>query len=109
MPSMWMEYLNKADVEWVSETLFTPTGQLVEPIKVWHEPPVPDVLGKNEKPLPNHYFRRPFCLWAPKHAYKYQYNCPNCPDEELRPRGMYKRLRIILNVKDWYYLGTENV
>ncbi|XP_066915572.1 uncharacterized protein [Clytia hemisphaerica] len=109
MPTTWLEYLNKADIEWVNETLFTPTGQLVEPIKIWHEPPKPNPHSKNEKPIPSDYFRRRFCLWVPKHKHKYQFRCPNCPNEELRPSGIYKRLRIVLDIKDWYYLGTEKV
>ena len=99
--------MNQADQEWIASTVFTPSGTLASPVKLWYYPPATQTTSSpSSKPNPQNYFRRRLCLWIPRRAYKFDFHCPHC-NKSLRPKGLYKRLRVVLDIKDWYYLATE--
>ena len=43
-----------------------------------------------------------------RQMYSYDFKCPNC-DKSLRSQGNYNHVRLVLDVKGFYYLATDNL
>jgi len=62
------------------------------------------------KPVASNYFLRRLCIWIPRRTYKFDFKCvkPGC-SKSLTSKGIYNKVRLVLHVKDYYYLATENL
>ena len=43
----------------------------------------------------------------PYRGHNLEIECPNCPKKRLSSRGIYNKMRQVLDQKDYYWLGTE--
>ena len=66
-------------------------------------------LSTNHVPKVDRYFTRRLCLWMPKKMWKARLVCPSpeCNNRQLMSVGLYQRVRQVLDVDNYYYLGTE--
>ena len=45
-------------------------------------------------------------LWMPRKMWKVDFHCPRCTDS-LTSKGLYNRVRLVLDLKEYYYLAAE--
>ena len=70
----------------------------------WHPPR----LVHTARPPLAAYFARRLFLWMPRKMWHMRVTCPNCgSDEELRSKGLYRRVRRVIDVTNVYYLAAE--
>ena len=94
---------------WIGQQLFAKKGTLVAKLKNWwHPPPSPDMSSPGT-PSPLAYFLRKRFLWMPKKMWQVDFKYLRCkdPQRSLRSNGLYNRVRLVLNTKDYYYLSAE--
>jgi len=92
------------DQAWIGKSLFVAKGKLVSTVTNWyHPPPVQHLNNTSGKP---YYLRRLF-LWMPRKMWGVNFMCPNCANRALRSKGLYHRVRLVLDMKDFYYLAAE--
>ena len=103
MPKGWRETIDELDQEWIAKSLFTNNKKLVLHLQLWWFPPQPQHTGY---PQPQHYFNKPLFLWAPYRMWRTLFKCPRCP-KSLTSKGLYNRVRTVLDVKGSYYLACE--
>lgn len=96
--------MREGDRLWVAKALFARKGQLKEPLQLWYHPPPAPV--DTAKPNVNVYFNLRLFLWMPRKMFRVDFQCPNC-NISLRSKGIYNRVRPVLDVKDFYYLASE--
>ena len=79
---------------------------LVQNLKTWwHPPPTEGEIGE---PNPDSYYRKCMFLWMPRRMWRVNFHCPHCmPLQSLRSKGVYNRVRLVLDIKDYYYLMGE--
>ena len=105
--------MEPADRDWVSTYVFTGTkgssGTLAAPIKLWnYPPPVRDSISS--KPDPSAYVLRRLCLWMPRRVYKLDFKC--CKEscgKSLKSNGIYNKIRLVLDISDYYYMVTDYI
>ena len=95
--------MSPADQTWVGQTVFSSQSTFTTPLQHWYYPPN---VSKSGKPVPGQYFLRRFFLWMPRKMYAYDFKCIKC-DKSLRSKGVYNRVRLVLDLKDYYYLAAE--
>ncbi|ELU11022.1 hypothetical protein CAPTEDRAFT_185707 [Capitella teleta] len=67
----------------------------------------------NVKPLaPNlkacrRYFSSKFFLWMPRRKWQIPLYCTNCSKKSLTAKGLYNRLRTVIDVDCFYFIGAE--
>jgi hypothetical protein len=67
LPEGWLAYLTLADQEWIANTVFSASGMLAAPVKLWYYPPIlQSTSSPSSQPKPANYFRRRLCLWIPR-------------------------------------------
>lgn len=68
--------------------------------------PAPNASGVAN---PANYFLRRLFLWMPKRMWDVLLTCPACniPERTLQSKGLYTRVRLVLDIKDYYYLAAE--
>ena len=97
--------MTPADRYWVGRELFVSKGQMTAKLKTWWYPPTIDhVLG--HLPSPGGYFRKRLFLWMPRKMWAIRLVCPHCK-QALRSKGVYRKVRVVIDVKDCYYLVGE--
>ena len=115
IPYGWRNTLEPIDCHWVSQALFqysmnTGKTELNDSklTQMWFSPPQP-FLSTNHVPKVDRYFTRRLCLWMPKKMWKARLVCPSpeCNNRQLMSVGLYQRVRQVLDVDNYYYLGTE--
>ena len=94
------------DQTWIGRQVFVSKGNVATPLRQWYFPP--DV-STSTKPVPGQYFTRRLFLWMPRRMFCYQFNCPNaeCKNKKLRSKGLYNHVRLILDMKDYYYMAGK--
>ena len=109
----WTQTVTPADCNWIGRYVFNDAvgalGNLKDNLKLWYFPPsVPATISK--KPEPQFYFLRRLCFWLPHRLFKYNFKCPipGC-NKNLTSKGIYTKVRLVLDVEDYYYLATENL
>ena len=110
LPGEWKKNMNYKDQCWIGKTLFCNTkGTLASQLKNWWYPPPQPSPNSSSTPCPDEYFLRRLFLWMPKRMWKVDLKCPRCTDPErsLQSKGLYTRVRMVLDVKDFYYLAAE--
>ena len=117
-----------ADMAWVGRVLFQAKGKLVTELKSWWLPPQVDRLSSKE-PRPAAYHLRRLFLWMPRKMWNVEFHCTICPGKyygilsrvhqqalhffrctdrtHLWSKGVYRRIRLVLDLKDHYYLAGE--
>ena len=102
--------MTPVEQQWVGKTLFNSIDKKDDdrfktPIQLWYYPPEPE--SEHVKlPDPERYLMRALFLWMPRKKYKFQFKCPNC-NKILTSKGLYPKLRLVLNLKSYYYLASE--
>ena len=75
-------------------------------LKLWWHPPAVDYTPLSLNP--DSYHTRRLLLWAPRMMWKVDFHCPRCGlKESLRSKGLYNRIRLVLDVKSHYYMAGE--
>ena len=87
--------------------MFSAKGKLVTSLKLWWNPPQVQ-HGATTPPHPDTYHYRRLLLWAPRMMWKVNFHCPRCGvKESLRSKGLYNRVRLVVDVKTIYYMAGE--
>lgn len=95
---------------WIGKTLYCNSkGALTAQLKSWWYPPPTPAPNTNAVPCPEDYFLRRLFLWMPKRMWGVDLKCPRCtdPQRSLMSKGLYTRVRMVLDIKDFYYLAAE--
>lgn len=108
LPKGWEKNIPISDRQWIGHYIFSGErgshGTLSEPLKLWNHPP--EVKASVMKPNPQIYFSRRLFLWMPRRMYSFDFRCPHCK-QGLRSKGVYNRVRLVLDIHDYYYLVSE--
>ena len=54
----------------------------------------------------NYYHKRLF-LWMLLRKWQVLFHCPHCKSQHLRSKGVYNHVRLVLDIRDFYYLTGE--
>ena len=92
-----------ADREWVGKSVFAGKGKLTSPLQLWWQPPQ---IDHTAAPVADRYHLRKLFLWMPRRMWKIEFKCPRCK-ERLTSKGLYNRVRLVLDFTDYYYLAAE--
>ena len=89
--------------------MFVRKGNLTSKLKNWWFPPPSPPPNLRSLPTPSPYFRRRVFLWMPKLVWDIVLQCPTCnhPARTLQSKGLHPRVRLALDIKDYYYLAAE--
>ena len=94
------------DQEWIGRTLFVKKGKLTSTLKLWWHPP--EVDYQSSPPEPDTYHRKRLLLWAPRIMWDVDFYCPHCGiNESLGPKGLYNHVRLVMDLRDYYYVAGE--
>ena len=104
LPEGWALTMSHADRVWVGRELFVAKGKMTPNLKSWWYPPAIDHGSK--VPSPNSYFGRRLLLWMPMKMWNIGLVCPRCK-QSLLSKGPYRKVRVVVDVKDSYYLAGE--
>lgn len=94
---------------WIGKTLYCNSkGALTAQLKSWWYPPPTPAPNTNAVPCPEDYFLRRLFLWMPKRMWGVDLKCPRCtdPQRSFMSKGLYTRVRMVLDIKDFYYLAA---
>ena len=106
LPVGWCNNVAPFDREWIGRTMYAAKGRLVTTLKLWWNPPPVDYLAT--PPHPDTYHCRRLLLWAPRMMWKVNFHCHHCGvKESLRSKGLYNRVRLVVDMKGMYYLAGE--
>ena len=91
---------------WIGKALFaSQKGTLTTQLTNWWYPPAPQTdVGK--QPKVDLFFRRRLFLWMPRLMWAIDFRCPRC-NKSLRSKGIYNRVRLVLDIEDYYHLACE--
>lgn len=73
----------------------------------WYPPSVP---GPNflSVPVAASFFQRRLFLWMPRKMWSFDFKCPVCKTStSLTSKGLYNRVRSVIDLKNRYYLASE--
>ena len=103
VPQGWEKNMCLEDREWIGRTLFAAKGKLVSSLRNWwHPPPV----QHHAEPYPAAYHLKSLFLWMPRKMWQVDFHCPYCqPRRCLHSKGLYHRVRLVVDVKQYYYLA----
>ncbi|XP_013402454.1 uncharacterized protein LOC106168072 [Lingula anatina] len=97
------------DMGWISDRLYTSTGVIrIDQLDCWQHPPQPRLLspGNYGAPNPDSYFLQKMFVWSPGRMFQIPLKCNRC-GSRLTRKGIYNRLREVVDVDCKYYLMTE--
>ena len=94
------------DRSWVGKSLFVAKGRLKDKLVNWWYPPSVPSLQVTSEPKPQLYFLRRLFLWMPRKMWLVDFKCPTCK-VSLRSKGLYNRVRLVLDMQEYYYLAGE--
>ena len=87
--------------------MFAAKGKLCTSLKLWWNPP-PVAYHQSTPPHPDTYHCRRLLLWAPRMMWKVNFHCPHCGvKESLRSKGLYNHVRLVMDMKEYYYVAAE--
>ena len=109
LPRQWSQNMLFEDQCWIGKEMFASKGNLTSKLKNWWFPPLSPSANSTAKPSPDTYFRQRIFLWMPKRMWNIVLKCPICnlPSRTLQFKGLYPRVRLVLDIKDYYYLAAE--
>ncbi len=106
LPKGWGSFMSEEDMAWIGKEVFSGKGRLVEKLKSWWYPPEPPKVSALV-PNPQNYFLRPLFLWIPRKMWRIKITCVVCKDRELTSKGLYNRVRQVVDVSSSYFMATE--
>ena len=104
LPQGWNQNIHPADSTWIGHSLFVAKGKLTSNLQMWWHPPPFQLTSA--KPSPESYNRKRLFLWMPRKMWRVDFQCPVCC-HSLRSKGLYNRVRMVMDVRDFYYLAAE--
>lgn len=115
MPIEWQKKVNKwslYDGPWMGKMIFTDwkcrgRETVMHPgfKKLWVEPP--GVTDARKAFCTENYFGHRVFIWMPYRFWDLELKCPTCKDAKLSSKCIYKTLRVVFDMSNWYYMGTE--
>lgn len=105
LPDGWSDNVAPQDRHWIGKALFASKGKLVQSLTNWWFPPAAPV--SSSLPVPGPYFVRRLFLWAPSLMWLVDLRCPRCPQKSLTSKGLYNRVRLVLDMTSYYYLAAQ--
>uniref|UniRef100_UPI00358E8398 uncharacterized protein n=1 Tax=Myxine glutinosa TaxID=7769 RepID=UPI00358E8398 len=107
LPAGWGQNVDIGDKEWIGKALFVEKGRLKDSLSNWNMPP--ELKREcSTQPRVEVYFHRRLFLWMPRKMWSINFYCPKCPNRpSLRSKGLYNRVRLVLDLRDYYYLAAE--
>ena len=106
LPSGWRQTIDPIDWQWIGQHLFASKGLLVTDLKNWWYPPHPQAPSRNLPSLGSYFYKRVF-LWMPRKMWLFDFKCPCCVRHSLTSKGLYHRVRSVIDLKNRYYLAAE--
>ena len=95
----------KRDQQWISEALFDESGNLaLDSASCWLYPP--QLKTPAGKPRVDDYFLQKAFLWMPRRMFRIPVCCTRC-NRPLISKGLYNRIREVIDTDCRYYLLTE--
>lgn len=94
-----------ADRQWIGQIVFVANGKLSGKLKHWWYPP--ETVVSNAQPQAEAYVLRKFYLWMPRKMLRVDLRCPNCQHRSLASKGLYNRVRLVMDLSAFYYLAAE--
>ncbi|CAB1441186.1 unnamed protein product [Pleuronectes platessa] len=111
LPKGWRKTLPEEQQEWLGRALFTcGTGKkpvLTGELHFWWSPPGARELY-TQIPSAQAFFQCRFFLWAPYKIWAYKLSCPSCK-RQLTGAGLYRTVRRVLDIDNFYFMGTEHL
>ncbi|KAK3720983.1 hypothetical protein QZH41_018540, partial [Actinostola sp. cb2023] len=106
LPFGWKENISPGDQTWLGRALFIAKHKLQTTLQNWWYPP--QVSNNSTNPTAKQYFLRRLFLWMPRKMWGVDFSCPNCAEKRwLRSKGLYNRVRLVLDNQEFYYLAAE--
>lgn len=110
LPVGWKNTLEENDQQWIGKNLFLRPTELAHKLDVWWYPP--HLPGPDIKcaPAVGSYYHKRLFLWMPRRMWAFDFKCPSCPPSKstsLTSKGLYNRVRNVIDLKDRYYLAAE--
>ena len=108
LPQRWEQSMSACDRDWIGCTLFVAKGKLMPLLKNWWYPPPPNTT--TSQPTPESYLLCRLFLWMPRcgKMWNIDFRCPHCTTHQsLHSKGIYTCVRLVLNIKYYYYLIGE--
>ena len=106
LPQGWRQHVGEADRQWIGRAVFAAKGKLAPNLKLWWHPPSNEL--PTAKPSPQSYHLKRFFLWMPRRLWQIDFRCSHCSTpQSLQSKGLYHHIRLVLDVKDMYYLAAE--
>lgn len=96
----------RGDRRWVSQSLYNHKGQLTTDLHLWWYPPEPQKSSVTAPDVEQYFLHRLF-LWMPRRMWAIQLYCLKCARKELTTKGLYNRVRRVVDVSSYYYLAAE--
>jgi hypothetical protein len=106
LPSGWRETLDPIDWQWVGQNLFPCKGVFVSDLKTWWHPLHLPCSSRNLPSLGSYFYKRLF-LWMPRKMWLFDFKCTSCVRHSLSSKGLYHRVRSVIDIKNRYYLAAE--
>ena len=104
LPAGWEKNTTAADRVWIGKELFAAKRKMVSSLKLWWHPP--PVEHGTAQPSVESYTCKRLLLWMPRKMWRVDFLCPRC-SVSLHSKGPYNRVRLVLDVRDMYYLAGE--
>ena len=94
----------------MGKEMFISKGNLTSKLKNWWFLPLSPSFNSTPLPTPAPYFRRRLFLWMLKSMWDIVLHCPTCnhPTRTLQSKGLYPRVRLVLDIKDYHYLAAQH-
>lgn len=108
LPTGWISTIQDIDLQWIGQHLFAKKGELISQLNCWwYPPPFPGPQLKSAPVVASDFQRRLF-LWMPRKMWAFDFSCPNYrPTTFLTSKGLYNRVRSVIDLKNKYYLAAE--
>ncbi|XP_061916760.1 uncharacterized protein LOC133658582 [Entelurus aequoreus] len=107
LPKSWRQTLPEDQHDWVGRALFVrgPNGKAVlkSGLQLWWQPPKKLPYYTQPPASSTVFFHSRFFLWCPYKLWGCKLECPKCR-RKLTGCGLYKTLRRVLDLSDWYYM-----
>ncbi|XP_061843796.1 uncharacterized protein [Nerophis lumbriciformis] len=110
LPKSWRQTLPEDEHDWVGCALFVrgPKGKAVlkSRLQLWWQPPQKLPYYTQSPASSAVFFHSRFFLWCPNKLWGCKLECPKRM-HNLTGCGLYKTLRKVLDLSNWYYMATE--
>ena len=101
--------MRASDLAWIGKALYSAKNQLSPVLHNWYYPPMPPMTlsSAGSPPSAESFHLRRLFLWAPRKMWNINFKCCHCPCVSLTSKGLYSHVRLVVDLKDSYYLASE--